>query len=393
MKRDYYYKNLHFSVASISEDISRYLPEYIDKGIVASVMFDFDKCRDKTLGFIKEMKYGKSIGVYRYSRSCSKPNIYSSIYACMTLSLYGELEKLSLSEKKEWIDYLDSFQSEVDGLFRDKSIMNEIFEDSDWWGARHLTAHIISAYTQLGGKPKYKFSFLDKYSKNDTELAGLLKDIDIDNQAGSDDNKIMNLVVLMQYSRDILGNSNSDHAIKRIYAWLDKRINKETGLWGKVDVNNKNELSRAVQFTYHIVCLYLYDNKKIKYVDKLISSVIKTQNILGGFGVTYNSSACEDIDSIFLLCKLTKKEADMCEAVRTVLAKSFPWVMANMNDDGGFVFKLNEPFVYGHRQMSAKISQSAMFPTWFRTLSIAYLTKYLGIKNGYTIIRCPGVEQ
>jgi len=48
-----------------------------------------------------------------------------------------------------------------------------------------------------------------------------------------------------------------------------------------------------------------------------------------------------------------------------------------MNDNGGFVFRRGEQMVYGHELMSSKANESAMFPTWLRTLSLAYLAKAL----------------
>lgn len=67
----------------------------------------------------------------------------------MTKSLLGDLAALTLSDKKQWVDCFDSFQDHNDGLFYDPSVHNDIFADGDWWGARHLALHMISAYTDL----------------------------------------------------------------------------------------------------------------------------------------------------------------------------------------------------------------------------------------------------
>lgn len=69
-----------------------------------------------------------------------------------------------------------------------------------------------------------------------------------------------------------------------------------------------------------------------------------------------------------------------------------PYVLANMNPDGGFVFLRNEPLQYGHKEMYSGYNESNMFATWFRTLCLAYLTKYLKIDQKYNINRCPGLE-
>jgi hypothetical protein len=86
------------------------------------------------------------------------------------------------------------------------------------------------------------------------------------------------------------------------------------------------------------------------------------------------------------------RKEDICFA----LHKAIPWILTNMNEDGGFVFRRMGPFVYGHQLMSSKSDESAMFPTWFRTLSLAYIGKCLPDsmpgKFGWQFIRCPGLQ-
>ena len=62
---------------------------------------------------------------------------------------------------------------------------------------------------------------------------------------------------------------------------------------------------------------------------------------------------------------------------------------ANQNDDGGYVFRRNEAMYYGHEQMNSGKNESAMFPTWFRTLTIAYLSNYL-FESQFKLVKSPG---
>lgn len=79
-----------------------------------------------------------------------------------------------------------------------------------------------------------------------------------------------------------------------------------------------------------------------------------------------------------------------------MLRRALPWVLVNMNDDGGFVFRRGEKFVYGHERMSSERDKSAMFPTWFRTLSLAYLAQALpdSVVGGFDwqFLCCPGLQ-
>ncbi|MFM6272366.1 MAG: hypothetical protein ACKPFA_38670 [Dolichospermum sp.] len=155
----------------------------------------------------------------------------------------------------------------------------------------------------------------------------------------------------------------------------------------------RNKISRMVQFAYHLFPLFFYDKIPIKYPDRIVKYVLATQNKVGGFGVQLNSSACEDIDSIDLLCRLSpfvseqqKKEIDKS------LKKALNWVLCNQVKDGGFVFRLYEPFSYGHKETSSTENQGAMLPTWFRILCLVYLLNYLKISNDFVITKCPGYE-
>ena len=53
-------------------------------------------------------------------------------------------------------------------------------------------------------------------------------------------------------------------------------------------------------------------------------------------------------------------------------------------EDGGCVFRLGEPIVYGSSNMSAMRNESNLFATWFRTLSVCYMYDFLtGSKRNY----------
>jgi len=72
------------------------------------------------------------------------------------------------------------------------------------------------------------------------------------------------------------------------------------------------------------------------------------------------------------------------------------WVLANFNADGGCVFRRHEEFLYGHEQMLAHTDQSCMFPTWFRSLSLAYLARVFSEQPigrvGWNFLQSPGYQ-
>lgn len=364
----------------------------IRKRIASYSLSDFskEKLKNKTLSFVNSMKIGSGFE-YKYSKSCSKPNIYSSAYACIMQSFFGKIENLSSKQKEDWAEYFNSFQNENDGLFYDSSLDNTIYEKADWWGARHVLVHLINAYIVLGKRPKYQFLFLNKYY-DINYLEEWLSEQNWNgafSHANDFDNKLMNIVSAMQYQRDYWQDEKASKAVKFIQGYLLKKINPNTGMWGNYNISDKKELSRMVQFAYHLFTFFFYDGIDLKNKERIIDLTLKTQNKFGGFGFALNSSACEDIDSIYILINISKLTSYRKKEIESALKKAFIWVLVNQNEDGGYTFKLNESFVYGHEQMTSKINESAMFPTWFRSLALIYLSDYLEISE-FSIIRSPG---
>lgn len=156
--------------------------------------------------------------------------------------------------------------------------------------------------------------------------------------------------------------------------WLESNQNPKTGSWGPIP-SGASSLSKTVQPGYHIWLLFFYDECPLHHVENIIDSLLDTQSDLGGFGVRLNSSGCEDIDSIDPLARLSFMTEYRRDEIKSAVRRTLPWVFVNMNNDGGFVFRRFAPFFYGHENMFSDRDDSAMFATWFRTLSLTYLSK------------------
>ncbi|HUU21332.1 MAG TPA: hypothetical protein VM389_02235, partial [Phycisphaerae bacterium] len=82
--------------------------------------------------------------------------------------------------------------------------------------------------------------------------------------------------------------------------------------------------------------------------------------------------------------------------IRQALASAARWVLDNRMPDGGFVFVLDRAFEYGHPQLRGEANAGAMFPTWFRTLSLAIIGKALPDhplgRYPWGFVRCPGCQ-
>jgi hypothetical protein len=346
------------------------------------------------LSFLSALKTGSETGRYRYSRSTTAPNIYASVYALLILSLYGELEGMPAAERRAWVDYLDAFQSEADGLFYDPVLDSRLYADTDWWGARHFALHAIPAYAALKARPRHPFRFLERYLQPEA-LSQLLAGADWSGPIPHEndiDNRIMNVGSCLQYARDAFGDERAARAVDFLLEKLAEKINPQTGLWGVYRRDDPEQVSRMVQFGYHILSLYLYDQRPIAHPEKIIDWALATQNAAGGFGARLNSSACEDIDSASLLVRLSRVTGHRRAEVRRALSRALSWIVSNRSDDRGFVFRRGEAFCYGHPQMASQAGEGSMFATWFRTLCLAYIVNALSPVPLYRVNRAPGLE-
>jgi len=355
--------------------------------------FDFFQFRNAGKNFLETKRCGSSPYMYKVSESATMPTLYGSAYACMTLDLFGEIDRYSEEERLSWCSYFNSFQSSESGLFHDLVIKDDPHYDSDWWGARHLALHMISAYASLGSKPKYPFYFLKKYygSKGiENWLDGFDWIAGPKSLENDIDNQIMNIGCLLQYQRDVWNDIEAGLAVDRLKNYLRQKILSSTGLWGEFDDTNALQRSRVVQFAYHLMPIFFYDNDYEFDYRKIVICVLKTQNKFDGFGAKFNSSACEDIDSIYLLLNFRKMCSPKLQCqIDDSLSRAYSWILFNKNNDNGFVFRMFEELMYGHAETSMLKNESGLFPTWFRILSIAQIDKVIGHRR-FVLKRTPG---
>ncbi len=357
--------------------------------------------RQQVLSFIAGHQLPGRVGQYRYSLATQQPTLYSSAYAAMTRSLLNDLDTLSASDRKEWIDYFNRHQDD-DGLYLDPVIFNQGWYKDDplWCGRSHLTCHVLTALASLGGVAKKPFRWLNQFYPIEAFLdsRNWIDGVDFTG------NEIMNVGTILQYARDFHHDDRAGKAVETLLNWLDSHwINPQTGLWGTMDIADPLNRSRLVQAAYHWWPLYFYDRHPIPYIEQAIDTVLATQNSCGGFGcgchnpeTPHHSSACEDIDSIEPLVRMSRHTEYRKADIQTALTRGLGWLIQNQMPDGGFVFMLDKPFEYGHAELTGPKNIGAMFPTWFRTLTVAMLAQALPDswvgKYPWYFVHCPGYQ-
>ena len=373
-----------------SLDDSELERKIIINGIRNYIYFDYDKFKFTVMDYLNSLKV-EGFFEYKFAHTSSKPTIYASMYACLLQSLFGDLEIKNEEYKLNWASYFDSFQNPEDGFFYDAIINTPFYNNTDWWGKRHLVPHIIMAYNALGYKPKYQFRWVsDYYSKESIDKlmseaewnSAIMDDSDIDN-------KIMNIGVTLQYQRDYFNDTLAGESVSYLKKCLLYKINPDTGMWGVYNLENPQEKARMIQFSYHLFKLFFYDGDIIANPERIIDLIIESQNNYGGFAASLNSGACADIDAVDPLVYLSKQTEYRRDDIEKVLRRAFIFILGNQNDDGGFVFLRDSEFFYGDPQTSSIRNESSLFPTWFRVLSIAYICDFLKIE-GFNYVKSPG---
>ncbi len=351
--------------------------------------------RRQTLQFLKSNELGQP-GRYRYSSLTTEPVLYASAYAAMTRHLLKD----EIEERDEWLRYLQSYQ-ELDGLFRDPVIYGTGWYAGDplWCGRPHLTCHVLEAMACLGGTAEREITFVDPWKDPDF-LFPWLEARDWGDGVADSGNEIMNVANLLQYSRDFHADDRAGRAVDMILDWLSThRVDPESGLWGEADLSNPVALSNSVQGAYHWWAVFFYEGRQIPYAVSAASQILRTQNPLGGFGQgshnpedPWQSSACEDIDSLDPLCRMLMRGEIKGENILSAIRMGRRRVAENRMPDGGMVFYRGRPFEYGHPQLYGAADCGAMFPTWFRTLTLAVCDTALGDDTEFRFVQCPGYQ-
>ncbi len=357
---------------------------------------DWETVRKKTLKYIESMRSGKDCFHYRYSRSTRKGVLYATCYAVMTRYLYDELTE----DKKEWAFFINSFQAD-DGLFKDPAVSDSPYINDDWWGFRHLTCHAVIALSCLGSVAEKEFTFLKPFYHPDFVIEWLEeRDWSTPSASNNAGNEILNYGQLLQYARDFQNDKKASKAIEVMLEWLQAKQNPVYGAWGpeNIDVNDKLAVSEVMMGGYHEYLLFFYDRVELKHKQVIIDRILSLQNEKGGFTGPHHavSSACQDIDCIDPLVRLSFQTDYRKQDIKISLEKAVENVLSHQNSDGGFVFFRGKPFVYGHREMTSSPDESCMFATWFRTLSLAIASRVLPeTERGrfhWHLTDCPGYQ-
>jgi len=352
-------------------------------------------------------------GGFHLQKNYNQTTLMSSAFSIIILELINSLDSL---EKSRDQDFFLRHQDEKSGLFVDLNLdlKYEKIEDLESNYIHYqTTAFSLSALDALGVKPKFRLAFMDSFRGKD-KILKFFDGIDWRNP-WHESNKIMFLLQFFSYDYIIMKNEDSLNNIHMILDVLDSFQDPSTGLWG---TQFKASAFVSMAAAYHFLIFYKYFNRKINFSEKISSSVFQLQMRDGLFHPFGGGGACEDLDAIDVISKVTSSISDESAAS---LSRAHALLLQNRNEDGGFcwakrpkfplliglkyfnprseIFNIGMikwivknnyigsviPFIRERKiyrysnwnKMKYDINHSDSWSTWFRLLSIATIEKLI----------------
>ncbi len=337
----------------------------------------FEEYKNKTVSYLHQYETDNKIGCF--ALSTKNKTIYGYTYYVMTSGLLGY--RIGHDGIKEIEQTLVNCQQE-DGICVDNLLFGQKYISGDGWGARHFLPHYIIALRRLNKDLLYRVAYLNEFQYPNT-LVSFLSNLDWHNVWHSS-NLIFNVLVMMQYEREAFCDNKYDASIEAAENWLLRNINEKYCLWTQNSLKSKSELYDAIRGMYHILPILIRDGKHIPHIENTIDLILSLQNKNGGFDFNPNSSACDDIDAIEPLIRLSLLNNRQYKRVEIEdsIHRCMRWMCQNQMPDGGSVFCLGSKFNGWDDSLSSGVNESNMFGTWFRTLAMCYMNDYLCTFDG-----------
>ncbi len=220
---------------------------------------DLSDVRRRISAHFESLLQGKTYG--DYATGISTPiDLYASCDVAIARHIMGEdiVRTLSAEKRREWTDYINSFQQAEDGSYNERLNHSKL----------HGNGMTIGALGVIGGKQKYQVRLYDDFSSVDL-LAPWLEKIDWAKQWNASH----------QFWGGIHCFSMSRHCTKdwiaAVFEWLNANLDEKTGWWrkGVPHTDRHQPLGGSV----HILPMYEHHNNLFPYPERVIDSVLDLQ--------------------------------------------------------------------------------------------------------------------
>ncbi|ACE83768.1 hypothetical protein [Cellvibrio japonicus] len=335
---------------------------------------DIEKVFESCVNFFDACRIDKTF-LFKPYIDAEKTTLYSSAFAVMAYHYAGVLNRFSVDDKQNWIDYLCAHQDSATGLFDAPELYEGIeFHHNLEHRQLHLTCHILPALNILGGEPRSRISYVDKFL-NTNHFIKWLDDRDL-SMAWVEGNNLLFAGQLLIH--EIENTGKGVESLELLFSWLEKTIDPNTALWG---TDRGCDVHKAMYGAYHQLILFFYKNRSIPYQKKLVDSVLYTQHFDGGYSKWRGGGTCQDVDGIDILVNCYKTLDYKRKEIRSSLRKCLYHIVSDRYvKNSGFMDRKGFSFIHNSMpRTKTPVDQANTFSTWFTMhalIDIASVLKY-----------------
>lgn len=196
-----------------------------------------------------------------YATGTADPtDVYAPTDIAIARHIMGEVltDTLSDTQRRQWIDYINSYQNPEDGSYRERYRHSKL----------HANGMVIGALGVLGGRQQYPVKLYDAF---DTipEVGPWLEQIDWAKQWGASH---LFWGGIHCYS---LSSRCDPEWLAYVFRWLDDNLDEQTGWWrkGTVYTDRHQPLGGSV----HIIPIYQHHGRRFPEPERVIDSVLALQ--------------------------------------------------------------------------------------------------------------------
>jgi hypothetical protein len=359
--------------------------------------------------------------------------IFTSCFAAFIYNLFGETDRLEEKYRREWLDFILSYQEEKTGFFIDKEVLHRNLDDGHdmRYVTWQLTTFCLSAVHALGGELRHPLRFVEAEGYRRPETIQKVLESFNWRFPWRSGNLAMFLGIFLIWDAEARGVGLDNPAVRAFFDWHDAFQNPKTGFWGE---GRLSEYHNGLFGAYHQYLLYFYTGRELHYKERIIDRILSFQNVDGMFAPQMGGGGCEDIDAIDTLVHLFLRTGYREKNVKECLAKANQAIRKMEAHEGGFIWGIrkrygpkmfarnvfslwgqpdlhqwlfvNRRFIreqlnplkpwhpQGWVSRAIPIDESDLFSTWFRLLALAYCSKVVetplsGVK--WNFLESPGL--
>ncbi len=220
---------------------------------------DLSDVRSQFSAHFDDLLIGKPYGKYAAGFDKSV-DLYASCDVAIARHIMGEklLDSLSLRERIDWIRYINSFQHQADGSYRERFNHSKL----------HANGMVIGALGVLGGKQAYEVKLYEDFDSVDNVVLWL-EQIDWAKQWGAS-HQFWGGIHCFSMSNDC-----TDEWLDVVFEWLNENLDDKTGWWRKnvPHTDRHQPLGGSV----HILPIYEHHQRRFPYPEQVVDSVLALQ--------------------------------------------------------------------------------------------------------------------